>query len=1257
MANYAIDGPIGVDNPEVYIVGEAANSILSNSGQYLQKVTQSLGLTPFKNLRLLTLTREWTSDSSTLDSTSMDVIHDIARTKPKVVVGLGAVPAKVFTGIDGKVSDLRGNISEITVEGHQCYFITTFHPNYILNNTSTSNAKLFVGDFRKAVAAASGKVNTDSEKDLRVALTADDFINFCEQNYTSNGETSYDIETNGKDVLSDKARVVGFSVSPDDKVGTYVVFEALEYQMPESDVERCKEYLRNFLSERHIVVHNQLYERPYTLNENWLGYELHDDMDDTLVMSRLMLGGNTGAGLKDQCRLNLGYTKWSESLDQYYHRFEELQNSLAPTTAGNLRNEHKVLKEVKSIEKFAEYMFSLLVESINAKVEEDKISSHDSVQLIELLKTNLMDDSISWSDTKEVLENYEIFDKRKRNCLIASWKMFRLIERYYPKYEDDGTEYEKLDYLVAKAILDRIDEGDFGFISYGLIPLRIIAPYGALDAVACIDLRNYYNERMTVESKELEIDLFKGYSNWMKHFKMAYIMERNGAYWQEDLVKKEKEFLEGAAIDATRALHTSPLMADYLVEKKAGDFSTYIVTQAPQAISESCQLFISDIIKKPRSKNKKQVVFSNGDTYDMTSPAISNLLTPEIREKVKSDWIKYLADNVFSKFTKIKEFKDYFNPGSPAVKEFLGKHLVNDEVRAAKFLFELKNKVFTIENYSPDAYPDSNRVFLLAVERILDSMKGIKKSVADLDEDEMIDNPEWSDLDEAEEVVVNKISTREGFLQYLELLKNSRLQSTGTIKSGGIELPDLVEVFAECLNYNLTSTKEPDIIKLHEIYQLMGIDIEDESTWNEEYKFLYNFRLYKKCMKLVSSYITGKLGFQNAWVVNKSDLESGSDFVPRKTHYQSAGLKTDPGQAVILQTSFKACAAETGRWRAGIHTIPFGSSIKELYTSRFTGGTIAAPDFSQMEIRAMAAAANDQKLLGAFLEGRDIHRFNAQQIFNREDVTDIERRFSKMASFSILYGASEYSVAQNYFKGDVKAAENLFHNFYSAFPDVKKFIDERHREMELTGKVKLLTNRFLNITPKTMDMKDVSKAKRNAQNYPIQGASSDVAGVVLYEVQKYIENNNFLSKPFCFIHDSIEIDLHPSEMIQISKQIIPLMNQFPYEEFGVPCQAGLTIGPSMGEEIEVEEIVHNEDFSEATFHVVGFINEIEHLAEVWKRAYPQVSMEDVYKDNGELRIEDQYIERSELFFPKRAYSRYTGTTRQFGHKKIHITTR
>lgn len=1064
--------PKGTLKPSIYVVGDTPGAILARAGMYLEKITNSLGLTQDNNLRLFSISRKFgVNDPEYMRESSKFVIADIAKTKPKVVIGLGAGPHELFTGTKGKISSLRGNVQKVVIGDHECYYISTFNPNYILANAgNTSIMKTFVGDFRKAIAASEGKVDSNSEKDLRIALDAQTFIDFINNEYEADGETAYDIETNGADELSDKAKVVGFSVAPDEIKGIYVIFEALEYKMPEDDVERCKVALREFLQQRRVIVHNQMYERPYTLNKNWLGLELHDNMDDTMVMSRLMLGGKTGAGLKDQCRLNLGYTKWSEDLDKYLHRFNELQNSIAPTNAGSLRQEHKVLMEEGSIRALAEYMMLQIEESLGQPGRDDMPKTYDIAETMELIRATFNDDKIAWSDMKDMLERFQVFDNRKRNVAIASWKMIKLISQFYTTEE----EFNHIDRLIASAINDRLERDDYSFVSYGLVPIKIIAPYGALDAVGTVDLKKYYYKRMEDESKDLDLDLFRGYQNWMKHFKMAYVMERNGAYWNEELVKKERTFLEGTAIEATRALHQSPLLADFLCEKKAGEFSTYVVTQMPDLIARSAELFIADIRTKKRSKKKKEVVFSDGSVYEMTSPKIVEMLTPEDYEIAKNAWISDLHKTIFTEFNSIKQFKDYFNPGSPANKAYLGKILVNDEVRASKFLYEMKNKLFTQDNFSVDNYPATDRMFLKAVQSVLDRMSGIKKSVADLDEDEIIDNPEWADLEDEDTVVVDKITAREGFLEYLGFLQNCRLQS-----------PDLINMFAECLNYELPGTKEPDIIRLHEIYQLMGIDIEDESLWNEEYKFLFNFRLYKKCMKLVSSYITGKLGFENAWIVDEKLLSSGEDFVPRQVKYKSQGLQTKPGQTLLVQTNFSPCSAETGRWRAGIHTIPFGSSIKELFTSRFVGGTIAAPDFSQMEIRAMAAAANDQKLLGAFLEGRDIHRFNAQQIFGREDVTDIERRFSKMASFSILYGASEYSVAQNYFKGDIKAAEDLFKNFYSAFPDVKKFIDERHREMELTGKVKLLTNRFLNITPKTMDDKDIAKAKRNAQNYPI----------------------------------------------------------------------------------------------------------------------------------------------------------------------------
>lgn len=168
------------------------------------------------------------------------------------------------------------------------------------------------------------------------------------------------------------------------------------------------------------------------------------------------------------------------------------------------------------------------------------------------------------------------------------------------------------------------------------------------------------------------------------------------------------------------------------------------------------------------------------------------------------------------------------------------------------------------------------------------------------------------------------------------------------------------------------------------------------------------------------------------------------------------------------------------------NTIPSGSDIKNIYTSRYKGGCIFAPDYSQMEIRCIAGASKCTPMLEAFKNGADIHMENACKIFRKpaEEILPAERRYAKMSSFMILYGGDYKNFAEEYLDGDLKLGKYIYDSFYEAYPEIKTWIDERHEQMRTTGKVTTPMDYYINVSPEKYGGSE-SKALRAAQNYPI----------------------------------------------------------------------------------------------------------------------------------------------------------------------------
>lgn len=179
----------------------------------------------------------------------------------------------------------------------------------------------------------------------------------------------------------------------------------------------------------------------------------------------------------------------------------------------------------------------------------------------------------------------------------------------------------------------------------------------------------------------------------------------------------------------------------------------------------------------------------------------------------------------------------------------------------------------------------------------------------------------------------------------------------------------------------------------------------------------------------------------------------------------------------------------TKRWKSFIHTIPWNSELREIHVSRFLKGILCHFDYSQMEVKILAKVSEDESLIKYLSKkGADIHRFVASKVWKKpmEEVTSAERRFAKTSVFAILYGKSIYAFATEIMNGDIQATEQLFEYIFTAFPGIKRYIDNKHKELLSSGEVRTMFGDTIIIPFDPSRASSVSSGKRQAQNYPIQ---------------------------------------------------------------------------------------------------------------------------------------------------------------------------
>jgi DNA polymerase I len=267
-----------------------------------------------------------------------------------------------------------------------------------------------------------------------------------------------------------------------------------------------------------------------------------------------------------------------------------------------------------------------------------------------------------------------------------------------------------------------------------------------------------------------------------------------------------------------------------------------------------------------------------------------------------------------------------------------------------------------------------------------------------------------------------------------------------------------------------------------------------------------------------------------------------------------------------VHTSFNQAVAATGRLSStnpNLQNIPIrtdrGRLIRKAFVARDENHVLMAADYSQIELRLMAAFSKDETMVQAFKEGKDIHAATAAKIFKvpLEEVDGSMRRKAKTANFGIIYGISAFGLSQRLAIPRKEAAE-IIEAYFREFPGVKRYMDnviEKAREVEYVETI-LGRRRYLrDINSRNMTMRGF--AERNAINAPLQGSAADLIKIAMINIYQWMKDEKLKSKMILQVHDELIFDAHKDEVEILKKHIPKLMSEAIKLEIPVLVEAGI----------------------------------------------------------------------------------------------------
>ena len=268
-----------------------------------------------------------------------------------------------------------------------------------------------------------------------------------------------------------------------------------------------------------------------------------------------------------------------------------------------------------------------------------------------------------------------------------------------------------------------------------------------------------------------------------------------------------------------------------------------------------------------------------------------------------------------------------------------------------------------------------------------------------------------------------------------------------------------------------------------------------------------------------------------------------------------------------VHTTFSQSVAVTGRLASvnpNLQNIPIrtadGREVRKGFIPRTEEYVLVAADYSQVELRIMAAMSQDENMLTAFREQQDIHRATAARVFGvaPEEVTAEQRSRAKTVNFGIIYGISAFGLSQ---RMGISRSESkkIIEAYFATYSRVKAYMDESIEFARKHGYVETYFGRRRSL-PDIQSRNATVRgfAERNAINSPIQGTAADIIKLAMIDVHKAIEEANLRSKMILQVHDELVFDAHKDELEQLKALVYEKMVHA--VDLGVPMEVEVGVG-------------------------------------------------------------------------------------------------
>lgn len=285
--------------------------------------------------------------------------------------------------------------------------------------------------------------------------------------------------------------------------------------------------------------------------------------------------------------------------------------------------------------------------------------------------------------------------------------------------------------------------------------------------------------------------------------------------------------------------------------------------------------------------------------------------------------------------------------------------------------------------------------------------------------------------------------------------------------------------------------------------------------------------------------------------------------------YVEGLLKVIRKETGRVHTRFHQTLTATGRLSSSepnLQNIPIrleeGRRLRQVFEPTYKDWVIFAADYSQIELRILAHLSGDEALIDAFRRDMDIHTRTAADVFevSPEEVTSLMRRQAKAVNFGIVYGISDFGLAQN-LNIPQKDAKRFIEGYFEKFPGVKRYMDEIVKQARERGFVTTLMNRrryLPDIHSRNYQLR--SFGERTAMNTPIQGSAADLIKLAMVRIDRAMREAQMDARMLLQVHDELIFECPKDELAAL--EVLVRDNMENAMTLSVPLKVDTAYGPT-----------------------------------------------------------------------------------------------